>query len=218
MTKQQPRLPLTALCLSLVSAPAPATSDYVHSHDGSLVVSSNGACVAHGHTDTGQTHPTCNPAPVAASVPEPTPPPVAIAPPAPAPAPRATTRRSLNLAADTLFSFDRAELTEAGRAALDAALAETDGAQALRLRVAGHTDAIGPDDYNQGLSERRAQAVADYLSAQGLDPARIQVVGYGETRPRVDCPDQTGAALIACLAPNRRTEVEFAGFEVVPTD
>jgi len=49
--------------------------------------------------------------------------------------------------------------------------------------VAGHTDNIGQESHNQWLSERRAYAVADFLVAKGLDPNRIQVIGYGESRP-----------------------------------
>ena len=49
--------------------------------------------------------------------------------------------------------------------------------------VEGHTDSRGKESYNQWLSERRSRAVADLLVSKGLDPNRIQVVGYGESRP-----------------------------------
>jgi outer membrane protein W len=52
--------------------------------------------------------------------------------------------------------------------------------------VEGHTDSIGSDAYNMGLSDRRAKAVFDYLSSRGVDPARMSSVGYGETRPIAD--------------------------------
>jgi outer membrane protein OmpA-like peptidoglycan-associated protein len=51
------------------------------------------------------------------------------------------------------------------------------------IRVEGHTDSSGSETYNQWLSEKRAQAVADFLISRGVDPMRTQPVGYGETRP-----------------------------------
>jgi outer membrane protein OmpA-like peptidoglycan-associated protein len=51
------------------------------------------------------------------------------------------------------------------------------------IDVAGHTDNTGTPEYNQGLSERRALSVADYISAQGVQKVRINIGGYGETRP-----------------------------------
>jgi len=58
----------------------------------------------------------------------------------------------------------------------------------LRFAVDGHTDASGPETYNQGLSERRAQAVVEFLKAQGIDPERLQARGFGEEKPAVDDP------------------------------
>lgn len=53
----------------------------------------------------------------------------------------------------------------------------------MRFRIAGHTDASGPAAYNRNLSRRRAQAVRDYLVGRhGIDPARLDPVGYGEER------------------------------------
>jgi outer membrane protein OmpA-like peptidoglycan-associated protein len=49
--------------------------------------------------------------------------------------------------------------------------------------VEGHTDSTGKENYNQWLSEKRAETVADFLAGRGLDPTRIQIIGYGEMRP-----------------------------------
>jgi outer membrane protein OmpA-like peptidoglycan-associated protein len=68
------------------------------------------------------------------------------------------------------------------------------------VRVEGHTDWIGSDAYNQKLSERRANAVRDYLIKQGVEPYRLQAVGYGESRPIADNNTTQGRAR------NRRTE------------
>lgn len=54
------------------------------------------------------------------------------------------------------------------------------------VTIEGHTDSTGPDAYNQGLSERRANAVRDALIAEGIDGSRITAVGYGESRPVAD--------------------------------
>lgn len=69
--------------------------------------------------------------------------------------------------------------------------------------VEGHTDSVGTDAYNQGLSERRAGAVRDVLVNQyGIDASRVQAVGYGESRPVADNATSEGRAI------NRRVEAE----------
>ena len=75
----------------------------------------------------------------------------------------------------------------------------------LRVEVAGHTDLCGKDAYNQGLSERRAKAVYDYLTTNGVDGGRLAgPVGYGESRPL----EQTEQTMPACKSEtNRRTEL-----------
>jgi len=69
------------------------------------------------------------------------------------------------------------------------------------LLIEGHTDAVGNDDTNQRLSERRAQAVRDYLVARGVDEARVQARGAGKSRPIADNTSTEGRAL------NRRVEI-----------
>jgi OmpA-OmpF porin, OOP family len=72
----------------------------------------------------------------------------------------------------------------------------------IRVEVAGHTDAVGTDAYNQKLSECRAQVVADYLAGHGVANAEIASVnGYGESRP-IDTNDSAEGR-----ARNRRTEL-----------
>jgi outer membrane protein OmpA-like peptidoglycan-associated protein len=67
--------------------------------------------------------------------------------------------------------------------------------------VAGHTDNVGADDYNQRLSEQRASTVATYLSSQGIAADRLMAVGYGETRPVASNDNEAGRAQ------NRRVEL-----------
>lgn len=71
----------------------------------------------------------------------------------------------------------------------------------VRVEVAGHTDSTGPEQYNQGLSERRARAVVNYLVGQGIPASRLRPVGYGESRPVADNGTRDGRAQ------NRRVEL-----------
>ena len=70
-----------------------------------------------------------------------------------------------------------------------------------RIRVVGHTDSRGSDEYNQRLSEHRAQATADYLVSQGVAASQMTAVGRGESEPRAD------NATAAGRTQNRRVEI-----------
>lgn len=104
------------------------------------------------------------------------------------------------------FEFDSAELTEAGRATLDAWLARN--AKVTRVVVTGHADRLGSAAYNLDLSRRRAEAARDYLVYKGLDPRLITIVAMGETQPVTRCKGGPTPATIACLAPNRRVVID----------
>lgn len=130
-----------------------------------------------------------------------------IAPPPPPPAPLP---QRITLAAEELFAFDSATLKAREQPALDrfADDYQRSGSQAL-VRISGHTDRLGKPAYNKALSQRRADAVRDYLLARGLPAARLQAEGKGASQPKVkDCKQAKRAELIACLAPNRRVELE----------
>ena len=71
----------------------------------------------------------------------------------------------------------------------------------MKVSVEGHTDSIGSDAYNLKLSERRAQAVRDYMVSQGIDAARIRVKGWGKTKPIASNKTEAGRA------ENRRVEI-----------
>jgi len=80
------------------------------------------------------------------------------------------------------------------------------------VNVNGHADRLGTPQYNQRLSEKRADAVRAYLVSKGADGAKVEVFGFGKTLPVKSCPDESKrAALIECLAPNRRVVVEVQG-------
>lgn len=82
-----------------------------------------------------------------------------------------------------LFDFDSATLRAASRANLADLAATLNTMSDTELLVAGHTDSVGSEDYNYGLSERRAQAGANYLMSRGVAGSRINVTGLGESEP-----------------------------------
>jgi len=120
-------------------------------------------------------------------------------------------RRNVALSADALFAFDRsgtADLLPKGRQELDALAVELRKAQSVeRLEIVGHTDRLGSNAYNQQLSLARATTVRDYLMRAGVPAKATDVQGRGETDPKVNCAQTERAALIECLAPNRRVEI-----------
>jgi len=146
---------------------------------------------------------------VAAPPPEPTP--VAVIetpsapPPPPAPAPRF---EKIYLSSTELFAFDKSDLRMPQPKLDDIATALNNNTQVDNVVVTGYTDRIGSDKYNQKLSERRASAVKDYLVGKGVSAARMSAVGKGKQNPIVVCTQKKRPALIECLEPNRRVEVE----------
>ncbi|MEA3275640.1 MAG: OmpA family protein [Pseudomonadota bacterium] len=121
-----------------------------------------------------------------------------------------TSVKLLSLQAGEAFAFDEAELSDAGKAKLDAVLADLKEEYVYRADVTGYTDSIGDEAYNLDLSFRRAQAVVGHLKMSGILPERIKTYARGSADPIVTCEEITGEDLIACLAPNRRTEVRFS--------
>ena len=106
------------------------------------------------------------------------------------------------------FDFDKDTLRPDAVAILDEAIAILGKYPQLRVEVAGHTDAIGSDEYNQGLSDRRARAVYDYLTGHGIDAGRlVGPTGYGESRPIAPNSNEDGSDNPEGRARNRRTEL-----------
>jgi OOP family OmpA-OmpF porin len=134
------------------------------------------------------------------------------APPPPAP----PVPVKVTLAADSLFDFDSASVKPAGRLELDKLAADLRGVDFDVINVMGHTDRIGSHAYNQKLSTRRAEAVGIYLVESGGIPAqKISAKGVNGSDPVTKPGDCVGTkatkALIACLQPDRRVDVEVAG-------
>lgn len=155
-------------------------------------------------------------APYVAPAPAPAPAPVVQAPvPAPMPAPAPMPQR-VSMSAESLFGFDASTVKPEGRAELDKFARDLSTANYQTVVVEGHTDRLGSDAYNQKLSEQRAMAVKNYLVTSGkLDGGKISAVGKGETQPVTKAGDCKGnsrtAALVACLQPDRRVDVEVTG-------
>lgn len=127
---------------------------------------------------------------------------------APAPAPAPLPAQPIRLSADTLFAFDKSDLTPEGMSELDSLLDKVQSAsQVENIHVVGYTDRIGTDAYNMKLSERRADSVRDYLVGHGVSGDAVTTEGRGEADPLVACDDAPAGGLIDCLAPNRRVEI-----------
>lgn len=113
----------------------------------------------------------------------------------------------LNMPSSVTFGFDSSDLTNSARNALN------DVAQILtqytdtRVNIAGHTDSTGNADYNQRLSERRAEAVGNYLAQSGVTRNRLNMTGYGQTQPVASNATEDGRAQ------NRRVEITLTPIE-----
>jgi OOP family OmpA-OmpF porin len=164
------------------------------------------------------------PAPVARQAPpEPVvvaqaPPPVVVPAPAPPPPlpPPAPVPQKVSFSADSLFDFDKSVIKPAGRLDLDKLASDLRGVNYDVITVIGNTDRIGSQAYNQKLSTRRAEAVSAYLvTSAGIPANKISTKGVGSSEPVTKPGDCVGTkatpALITCLQPDRRVDIEVSG-------
>lgn len=128
--------------------------------------------------------------------------------------PRRARLERYTLSATELFAFDEATLRMPQPKLDEIAQAMKREPQIDNVTITGYTDRIGSDAYNLRLSKQRAEAVKAYLVGKGIEPRRLDAVGKGEADPVVQCNDRDRAALIKCLEPNRRVEVEQISVEV----
>lgn len=147
--------------------------------------------------------------------PAPAPAPVAAAPLAPAPV-----IQRITLSTDVLFRFNSAELRPGAHEKLDELAQTMQGAEVDRIVAVGHADRIASEKYNEELSQRRAEAVKQYLVQKGVDPQRVETQGAGESQPVAQCgkmgPERaSNQKLVACLQPDRRVEIEVLGHREV---
>lgn len=139
------------------------------------------------------------PAPAAEPAPPPPPPPPAPAPepaPAPVPAPGPFI---------VFFDWDRSDITPEAAQILDRAAEQYQQTGQASITLAGHADKSGSDQYNQALSQRRANAVRDYLVGKGIPSGVITTEAFGESRPLVETADGVREPQ------NRRVEINFGG-------
>ncbi len=114
----------------------------------------------------------------------------------------------MSIAAHVLFDFDKSDLRPEGKAELDPLVQAMQQDPQLVASIVGHTDSRGPEDYNLGLSERRAQAVADYIVDGGITSDRLKVEGRGESEPVA--PNDTAEG----RQENRRVDIEVSAMKV----
>ncbi len=117
----------------------------------------------------------------------------------------APTASKVVLNADTFFDFDKAVIKPEGKQVLDQVAQQAASINLETVIAVGHTDSTGPEAYNQGLSERRANSVKQYLISQGVPADRIYAEGKGETQPVASNATREGRAQ------NRRVEIEIVG-------
>ena len=129
----------------------------------------------------------------------------------------------VSLSAEFLFGFDKFTLRNEAVDTLNQLATRLADSRVQTVRVVGHTDFKGSDAYNKTLSERRAQAVANYLVSKGVPASKISAVGMGKSQARMTrtCEAEVArlgkkvsaakkrTALIACIAPDRRVDVEI---------
>jgi len=114
-----------------------------------------------------------------------------------------------SLAADVNFDFDKSVLKPEGRAALDRLVTDMRQVEVRRVDLVGHTDSIGTEQYNQGLSERRAASVQTYLIDRGVNPALITASGRGELQPIASNATPEGRAM------NRRVDITVDAVRII---
>jgi peptidoglycan-associated lipoprotein len=140
------------------------------------------------------------PAPSPAPSPTPTPPPP---PPTNESAAEVTRAVTAELGNVIHFDYDKADIKPEDQPILDRKAAIMRANPAVRVRISGHADERGSDEYNQVLGQRRANAAKEYLVARGVEASRIDLTSYGEERP----VDRAGTE--EAFAKNRRDEFEI---------
>lgn len=119
------------------------------------------------------------------------------------------------LSADALFVFDKgdeANMLPRGKEELDRLAEQLQRFPRLEnIRIVGYTDRLGSDYYNLLLSQQRAETVRQYLAQRGIPRGIMFAYGAGKNQQVKACNDSNREALIACLQPNRRVEIEVNG-------
>ena len=185
-------------------------ADQWRSSNGQPVVNgTNELCWRDGSWTPATGYPGCDGAAKPPPPPPPPPPAPMAAPPAPPPPPPparpAPTSEKVTYAADAFFDFDKYALKPEGKAKLDDLVSKMAGMNLEVIIAVGYTDNIGTFEYNQKLSERRANAVKEYLVSKGVEKNRIYTEGKSYKDPIASNKTAEGRAK------NRRVEIEMVG-------
>jgi len=111
----------------------------------------------------------------------------------------------MTLASEASFDFNKSDIKQAFQPSLDKLATVMNKYNRSEITIIGHTDSVGSNAYNQGLSEERARSVKDYLLSRGVAASRINTVGRGESEPRDTNSTEAGRQL------NRRVEILIQG-------
>jgi OOP family OmpA-OmpF porin len=225
-THLTPRL-LFATGLALVSvapaaqAQAPArgqerdTSGYLVDQRNVVVRSGSNLCWRTGYWTPAMAIDECDPDLVKKAE---APPRAVAAPPPAAPPPARPAAQKLTLAADALFDFDKATLRPEGQARLDQLADEIKTITLEVIIVVGHADRIGSAQYNQKLSDRRAETVKARLVSKGIAANLVHAEGKGEQQPltgdsclKMGKENGRNRKLVECLQADRRVVIEVIG-------
>ena len=215
-------------CLGSIHVADASAQGYVTDTRGAIVKSAFGLCWRTSAWTPAMAVAECDPGLVpnrAPSPARPAPPAPAPRPAAPAPAPKpaapaaAKPKRcdaTVTLQNDQVFESNKAVLTAAAKARLEKDVIGRllTCATIEAVIVEAHTDRLGSQQYNQKLSDRRAESIKRHLVSRGVDAAKIETLGMGKTVQSKSCPDvknQSRKELIACLAPNRRAIISIKG-------
>jgi len=196
------------------------TDGYLTDTAGRIVMSGTNLCWRHRDMDVPSATGPCEIKAPVAVIPAAAPIVVAAAKPA-APVAKVAQKpmpQKISFSGDALFAFDKSVLKPEGRVLLDGLVTQLSGATYDNIQATGHTDRFGSNAYNQKLSERRANAVKDYLASKDVMASRIDAQGKGETQPVTkagDCLGAKSAKVIACLQPDRRVDIEMTGAKTV---
>jgi peptidoglycan-associated lipoprotein len=112
------------------------------------------------------------------------------------------------LTATVYFDLDKSDITDDTRTKLDAKVPVLTQNSTVKIRIAGHTDSRGSDEYNLALGQRRAAAAKRYLTDRGIDASRIEIVSFGEERGVCSDEDES------CWSRNRRDEFEITAGQI----
>ncbi len=206
--------------------PAPSTSGYVQDSTRQITRGAFGQCVITGFWNPALAEEPCDPTPRASLEPVPVvkaepapvvkPEPLAQAAPPPAPVAPRPVLEKVTLSSDVLFEFGKASLRPEGQQKLDELAGRLGDAQVEEVVAVGHADRIASEDFNQKLSEERANAVKVYLVDKGITPEVVKAEGKGESQPVSECRKMgaeraSNRKLVNCLQPDRRVEIEVFG-------